>query len=146
MYLYITIRSFIHRYIYFFLFEALHSLIGAGFLAATFLVKPFLPEDNEDTFDDVCIFNKTDSADNAPTEILSGSHNEKWYGVSRIAWPFIISGSWCIIFSFGYAILGIKKYFIIMLSTYDLQNKKLPNIKCIHIYLRMFTVQNAPIL
>ena len=95
------------------------------------MVKPFLPEDNEDTFDDVCIFNKSDSENNSPTETLSGSHNEKWYGVSRIAWPFIISGSWCIIFSFGYAILGIKKYLIFMLSTHDLQNTKLPNIKCI---------------
>ena len=28
---------------------ALHSLVGVGFLAGTFLVKPFLPEEDEQT-------------------------------------------------------------------------------------------------
>ena len=27
-------------------------------------------------------------------------------GVQKIAWPFIISGAWCVITSSGYAILG----------------------------------------
>ena len=28
------------------------------------------------------------------------------WGLDKIAWPFVIAGIWCIIFSFGYLILG----------------------------------------
>ena len=33
-------------------------------------------------------------------------------GMDKIAWPFILSGAWCVFFSLGYAILGkvVKKY------------------------------------
>ena len=33
---------------------AFHALIGAGFLAATFLVRPFLPDSNLDDVDEIC--------------------------------------------------------------------------------------------
>lgn len=28
------------------------------------------------------------------------------FGIEKIAWPFIISGAWCVFFSLGYGILG----------------------------------------
>lgn len=49
---------------------ALHSLIGAGFLAATFLVKPFLPEDGAGQSVDV-ICNGTSSSTLYAKSILS---------------------------------------------------------------------------
>ena len=33
---------------------AFHALIGAGFLAATFLVRPFLPDDKNTDIDQIC--------------------------------------------------------------------------------------------
>merc|ERR1719266_2410779 len=78
---------------------ALHSLIGVGFLAATFLVKPFLPQDDQSD-DSICYQNVT-------TSITTSGHNELLMGVPKIAWPFIISGAWCMVFSSGFAILSI---------------------------------------
>lgn len=79
---------------------ALHSLIGVGFLAATFLVKPFLPEDDDNDDRSICALNQTTTVgDDSP-------HNEPLLGVPKIAWPFIISGCWCMVFGCGYAVLG----------------------------------------
>ena len=42
---------------------AFHALIGAGFLAATFLVRPFLPDEKETDIDQICgRANQTDSS------------------------------------------------------------------------------------
>ena len=81
---------------------ALHSLIGVGFLAATFLVKPFLPEDepNDNSQNSICYQNVTET-------IETSSHNALLGGVPKIAWPFIISGAWCMVFCTGFAILSM---------------------------------------
>ena len=81
---------------------ALHSLIGVGFLAATFLVKPFLPQDepNDNSQNSICYQNVTET-------IETSSHNALLGGVPKIAWPFIISGAWCIVFCSGFAILSM---------------------------------------
>ena len=81
---------------------ALHSLIGVGFLAATFLVKPFLPGDepNDNSQNSICYQNVTET-------IATSSHNALLGGVPKIAWPFIISGAWCIVFCSGFAILSM---------------------------------------
>jgi len=84
---------------------ALHSLIGVGFLAATFLVKPFLPEDepNDNSQNSICYQNVTET-------IATSSHNALLGGVPKIAWPFIISGAWCMVFCSGFAILSILPF------------------------------------
>ena len=42
---------------------AFHALIGAGFLAATFLVRPFLPDNKNTDIDQICgRANQTDSS------------------------------------------------------------------------------------
>ena len=42
---------------------AFHALIGAGFLAATFLVRPFLPDNKNMDIDQICgRANQTDSS------------------------------------------------------------------------------------
>ena len=81
---------------------ALHSLIGVGFLAATFLVKPFLPKDepNDNSQNSICYQNVTET-------IETSSHNALLGGVPKIAWPFIISGAWCMVFCSGFAILSM---------------------------------------
>ena len=39
-------------------------------------------------------------------------------GIDKIAWPFILSGAWCVFFGLGYAILGkaINKHQLPILS------------------------------
>ena len=96
-----------HDYIFRPFTFALHSLIGVGFLAATFLVQPFLPEDNSAKSDQ----NSTESVQDSicsqnVTDITTSSHNELLWGVPKIAWPFIISGSWCMVFCTGFIILS----------------------------------------
>ena len=77
-------------------------MIGVGFLAATFLVKPFLPEDepNDNSQNSICYQNVTET-------IATSSHNALLGGVPKIAWPFIISGAWCMVFCSGFAILSM---------------------------------------
>ena len=91
---------------------ALHSLIGVGFLAATFLVTPFLPQDNDqdgqgNSFNQLCTTDNT--ANITESAIENSNHNEPYWGVRKIAWPFIITGVWCMVCSLGYAILGKAK-------------------------------------
>ncbi len=80
-------------------------------MAATFLVGPFLPSDESSKDRDaVCFQNSTTEPEpesgSSPGEAAVAIHNEPWLGVAKIAWPFMITGVWCIVFSFGYAILG----------------------------------------
>ena len=95
-------------------FSALHSLIGVGFLVATFLVTPFLPEDKPDNnqTDNVCNTSSEDSTSDGSTAIdfADSEHNVPLLGVPKLAWPFIISGTWCMVFSCGYAILGEEDF------------------------------------
>ena len=95
-------------------FSALHSLIGVGFLVATFLVTPFLPEDkpNNNQTDDVCNTSSEDSTSDGTSAVdfADSEHNVPLLGVPKLAWPFIISGAWCMVFSSGYAILGESDY------------------------------------
>ena len=88
---------------------AFHALIGAGFLAATFLVRPFLPDDKEMDIDEIC--GRANQSD-IPLEMggnISPPNTEDLF-IPTIAWPFIISGVWCIIFSVGFLILAKLPY------------------------------------
>ena len=80
-------------------------MVGVGFFAGTFLVRPFLPEDSK--------------SEKGTSEVCNGEikHNSsgKWSGVENsddlegvhnISWPFIITGLMTIAFSAGYFILG----------------------------------------
>ena len=42
---------------------------------------------------------------------LFSDENDLLMGIDRIAWPFIISGTWCVFFSLGYAVLGIENIY-----------------------------------
>ena len=89
---------------------AFHALIGAGFLAATFLVRPFLPSSEMDT-EDICgggaaqdnITSMSAAAAEVVNTTAAATAEE---GIQSIAWPFIISGVWCILFSFGFLLLA----------------------------------------
>ena len=96
---------------------AFHALIGAGFLAATFLVRPFLPDNKNTDIDQICgRANQTDPSTSQDMEESLGSSQEDpalsvvSEGVPTIAWPFIISGAWCIVFSFGFLVLAKLPY------------------------------------
>jgi len=79
-----------------------HALVGAGFLAATFLVRPFLPETGVVDSDKICgRLNITEEVVIVtPESTLTGD------SIPTIAWPFIISGAWCIFFSMGFLVLA----------------------------------------
>ncbi|TRY63094.1 hypothetical protein TCAL_00469 [Tigriopus californicus] len=87
--------------------NALHACVGIGFLAATFLVRPFLPSEASalKNKDQVCFGNGTNVEDPLLTVDLQDEDAYLW-GIQKIAWPFIISGIWCCVFSLGYLILG----------------------------------------
>ena len=91
---------------------AFHALIGAGFLAATFLVRPFLPSSEMDT-EDICGGGGGAAQDNitsmsaaAAAVVNTTAAATAEEGIQSIAWPFIISGVWCILFSFGFLLLA----------------------------------------
>jgi len=101
---------------------ALHALIGAGFLASTFLVRPFLPAEDEVDKNIICqwsnltVFNETTNVVTSVTEtevqyLLTNKtvvpHDQL---IPTLAWPFIISGGWCIVFSVGFLILACLPY------------------------------------
>ena len=86
---------------------AFHALIGAGFLAATFLVRPFLPESGDKDTDEICgRTNITKALDDVKIESSSADD----VLIPTIAWPFIISGAWCVILSIGFLILAKLPY------------------------------------
>ena len=83
--------------------NALHAVIGVGFLLATFLVRPFLPEKN---IERVC-----PGDGSQPDEDVADFSGKIW-GVDKINWPFLISGIWTVCFATGYVILS-KLFFIL---------------------------------
>ena len=85
-----------------------HALIGAGFLAATFLVRPFLPETGDKNTDEICGRSSNISANQ--TDIVVESSIPVDEAIPTIAWPFILSGAWCVIFSIGFIILSRLPY------------------------------------
>ena len=86
---------------------ALHSLVGIGFLAGTFLVKPFLPDDEVSATNTNAktICDATNELEKS-AEDLKVVNDELLWGMAKIAWPFVISGAWCICSSLGFAILS----------------------------------------
>ena len=59
---------------------AFHALIGAGFLAATFLVRPFLPDNKNTDIDQICgRANQTDSSTSQDMEESLGSDILKYF-------------------------------------------------------------------
>jgi len=86
---------------------AFHALIGAGFLAATFLVRPFLPESGDQDIDEICgRSNITEVQEDVKIESSVADD----VLIPTIAWPFIISGAWCVVFSVGFLILARLPY------------------------------------
>ena len=83
--------------------NALHAAVGAGFLIGTFLVRPFLPEDATAAADREQVCRVDGGADDGQETKFE---SELVWGVSKIAWPFLITGFWCVIVSFGYFALG----------------------------------------
>ena len=86
---------------------AFHALIGAGFLAATFLVRPFLPDSGDQDTDEICGRSNSTKAQNDFTVESTIADDVL---IPTIAWPFIISGAWCVIFSIGFLILARLPY------------------------------------
>ena len=87
---------------------AFHALIGAGFLAATFLVRPFLPGDNTKDTDMIC--GRDTESNTTLVETVVETNDDDNGAIQTIAWPFIITGGWCMIFSFGFLILAKLPY------------------------------------
>ena len=90
--------------------NALHAMVGVGFLFGTFLVRPFLPADATAAKDrdEVCMGASSNSnSTNAVTvDPDAVEEDEYMWGIQKIAWPFLITGLWSIVCSFGYVVLG----------------------------------------
>ena len=95
--------------------NALHAMVGVGFLFGTFLVRPFLPADATAAKDrdEVCVGGGGTGANSNSTNADAGvddpdavEEDEFLWGVQKIAWPFLITGLWSIVCSFGYLVLG----------------------------------------
>lgn len=102
--------------------NALHFFISIGFLLGTFLVQPFLPASS----DKVCSSQTQISKERElnvtiiqpeSTDMSDGDMVDYdpvipiLHGVQSIAWPFIISGVWCILIAGGFMALTRKKSF-----------------------------------
>ena len=98
--------------------NALHFFISIGFLMGTFLVQPFLPEGTEKA---VCSGRNTNNSSLAllPNDTFSGEVIPMVHGVQSIAWPFIISGSWCVLVSVGFLLLSQAGGLVTMPQFYD---------------------------
>ena len=112
--------------------NALHFFISIGFLIGTFLVQPFLPggteaaicagrESGELDLNIICLDCRfSESTGNATTliqpelEVIPMVH-----GIQSIAWPFVISGSWCVLVSIGFFILSLASSLVSMPQFYD---------------------------
>lgn len=86
--------------------NALHAFVGVGFFISSFVVKPFLPEDDKAVEDRDVVCNNVDNQTST-----TANEVEPLWGLQPIAWPFIISGVFCIVVSFGYLILGEFLFF-----------------------------------
>ena len=85
---------------------ALHATIGMGFLLATFIVQPFLPNlSGQLAQDTICDTQRTE-------EEMQTSVDEipQMGGIQSIAWPFLIGGLWCVVGGLGYFYLGLCKH------------------------------------
>ncbi len=82
--------------------NALHASVGVGFLTATFLVRPFLPDQDKAEQDREVICDLNGAGENGETEY------EKEYlgGIDKIAWPFLLTGGWTLVCSVIYFVLG----------------------------------------
>ncbi len=80
--------------------NALHASVGVGFLAATFLVRPFLPDEDKAKEDRAAICNLEGAKQTSEYE------EEYLHGVSKIAWPFLLTGGWTVAVSAIYYVLG----------------------------------------
>ena len=107
---------------------AFHALIGAGFLAATFLVRPFLPGDNTKDTDMIC-GRDTESNTTLVETVVETNDDDDDGAIQTIAWPFIITGGWCMIFSFGFLILAKLPYKVYMRPLYLLYYQLLSDAK-----------------
>ena len=93
--------------------NALHAFVGVGLLTATFMVRPFLPSESKAAQDRdvVCgIFNASKNETSTTSEDSDTDTYQVAYigGVDAIAWPFLISGVWCVVVASGYFVLGKK--------------------------------------
>jgi hypothetical protein len=90
--------------------NAVHAIIRLGFLGGAFLVQPFLPGDATAARarDEVCPLprHRRQCYDKHCNTIVAEPEVETLLGIDTIAWPYIISGLWGVIFSFGFIILG----------------------------------------
>ncbi|XP_075244517.1 sodium-dependent glucose transporter 1A-like isoform X2 [Convolutriloba macropyga] len=80
---------------------ALHAFIGVGFLIATLLVKPFLPEARGT----VCHGDASPQGHNSSSSVVDASGESEVIDTSMIHWPFVIVGSFSIFASLLLAFL-----------------------------------------
>merc|ERR1711974_327785 len=97
--------------------NALHFFISIGFLMGTFLVQPFLPGGTRAA---ICAGRESESTANTTNviqpkmEVIPMVH-----GIQSIAWPFVISGSWCVLVSVGFFVLSRASILVSMPQFYD---------------------------
>ena len=77
--------------------QSLHAFVGVGFILGSFLVQPFLPEENTNDMAVCPGLNATKHDRYTPT--LIG-------GISSINWPYIIIGIWHFLTATGLLVLG----------------------------------------
>lgn len=82
--------------------NALHFFISIGFLLGTFLVQPFLPGGSR-----VAICAGPDAGGTTNTT-MQEELIPMVLGVQSIAWPFIISGCWCVLVAAGLLLLSCQ--------------------------------------
>jgi len=88
-----------------------HAVIACGCFASTFLVRPFLPEEESIDKDAICnskLANITIEEEVVIIDEISTSLVPQT--LPDIAWPFIITGSWCVVFSLGFLVLAFLPY------------------------------------
>ena len=99
--------------------NALHFFISIGFLMGTFLVQPFLPGGTRAA---ICAGRESGdvATGNATTSIQPEMEVIPMvYGIQSIAWPFVISGCWCVLVSIGFFILSRATSLVSMPQFYD---------------------------
>jgi len=97
--------------------NALHFFISIGFLMGTFLVQPFLPGGTRAA---ICAGRESESTGNT-TNVIQPEMDviPMVHGIQSIAWPFVISGCWCVLVSIGFFILSRASTLVSMPQFYD---------------------------
>lgn len=114
--------------------NALHFFISIGFLLGTFLVQPFLPASSDkvcssqtQVYKDTKEFNITNTLSEEAEDSDLVDYDPVipiLHGVQSIAWPFIISGVWCILISVGFfALSRVKSYSMPQFYNEDVKHK-----------------------